>query len=106
MSANIEYTVAAKADLREIIVFYAQTRDEDSATLLIASIIDEIEALADSPMLSNPVAGLPPQYRRWLIFKKRYIVYFERITQDSIRVIRVYGAKRKPLNIFEILGKN
>jgi len=85
---------------------YLEQINPGAADRIEEALITEIETIVTNPMLSNPIPGLLPQYRKWLVLGDRYTVYFERITQDSVKILRVRGARRKPLTKGQILGKN
>ena len=102
MPPVIEYSTQAQLDLDEILEYYLLTVDEDTAIKAITAILTEIDYLTNTPMLGRDIASEAPQYRVWPVFRSRYKIYFERVATDHIKVIRVYGSKRKPLGTEEI----
>ncbi len=104
MPPIVDYSDQAVLDIDEITDFYLAILDAETATRLLTTLVDEIEHLAETPMWSNPIPGLSSQYRQWNIVKPSCKVYFERLDENAIRVLRVRGTKRKPLNPKQILG--
>jgi plasmid stabilization system protein ParE len=98
----IDYSARASLELDEITDYYLRVTDEETTVKVMTAILTEITYLADSPMLGKRIANEAPQYRVWIILKDRFKIYFERIAPDHIRVFRVYGARRKPLNPQEV----
>ncbi len=93
----------AQADFDEITDYYADNLDEETANILVGLLLDQLQKLADTTLISGKqVQGMSQQYRQWNILDGKYQVYFTRARNGNIRVLRIYNSKRRPLKPDEI----
>lgn len=100
----LEFAEVAARDIDAITDWYSSNTDEETTVRAMAVIVAELDDLAVKPLLGNPIPNLPPQFRRWLILRGRYYVYYERLAPDHIKVLRIYNSRRRrQLSAEEIL---
>lgn len=102
--ATVEYSRQGQANLREIIGWHLlNSRDEETALRTIATLLKQIEALAENPLLGTRISPkMPPERRSWLVLNERYKVYYERLADDHIYVVMVRPTRRAPISQAEI----
>jgi plasmid stabilization system protein ParE len=100
---KVEYTDDALADLDEIATFLASYLDEDSVSLVIEKLYQEVQRIANLPFIGDAVIGLPIEYKRWLIYNRRYWIIFKRHA-TTFEVFRIWSTRRPFLQPSEILG--
>lgn len=104
MAVIPQYTRKAFADILEITAYYLRISDLAATTRIVSAIYNEIQNLANSPSAGGvQVEDMSPRFRRWTILNRKYYVYFTRLKDGNIAILRIYSAKRKPLKPEEIL---
>jgi plasmid stabilization system protein ParE len=83
--------------------FYLDRTDPATATRSIATIISKCRYLAENQMIGRRLEGYGDEYQSWLALNNRYVIYFRRTGQNSIKVIRVWGANRLPLGFEDLI---
>ncbi len=103
MSPTVDYSEVARLDIAELTVWYLANTDEDTAIRALSALVTEIDYLAETPMVGNLIAGLGRSFRYWEVLNRKYKAYYERLGPEYIKVLRVYGSRRRELTPAEIL---
>ncbi len=92
----IEWSDKAIRDIGQIKRFYVKNSDLPNAIQKLERIIEDIEKLADNPLLgrANPDL-LGSEY--WYALETTYKVFYERTGPNSIKVFRVWPSRSKVL---------
>ena len=100
---RINFATKAKADLREINYYYLQQTDESTTERVLETIRQAIIMNATITVSEgNLVKGTRYTTYRWLIYNKKYHVYYRRQRNGIVRILRIYGTARRPLRSAEI----
>ncbi len=101
--AVVKFTRKAQVDLQDITNFYLKINKE-LAVRNKATIVRELKKLADNPMLGSNDEHSGGQYQYWYVLRLECRVYFKRLGPNSIKVLRVWPARKPPLEPGEIVS--
>lgn len=100
--AAVRFSKKANADLKEFSDYLLAKTDSDFTVKAVNKMLDELQNLADNPMLDRVDNRLNGANKRWYyLYAARFIVYYER-KPLVIRVLRIWPNKRRPLDPAEV----
>jgi plasmid stabilization system protein ParE len=92
-AAKVTFSRESRKDIAEIYDFLNNFADDEFVANTINKLYEDIQRVADTPLLGTLVPKLGGGKKRWLIVDRRYWLIFKR-RKNGIRVVRVWSTRR------------
>ena len=100
---KVVYTEKANEDISAIIRFLLSTTTVTIANRIVQRIYAEVQKFNDNPLLNGySIEDLSGRFRRWTVVNGLYQIYFVKMEDIGMLVVRVWPSKRQPLTADEI----
>ncbi len=102
---RVSLTDEAKADLQEIYDFWYETSGDIKTVAKNADLLaKDLRRIAKTPMLDRHDPELGPNNNRcwYYLSGAKFRIYYLRLAPNSIKVVRIWPSKRKPLGLDKV----
>lgn len=100
--AVVRWSVQARADLREIAVFYTERINKETSKRVTNVVLADIKKVAATPMLGTKDERLGDDYLYWSALRTQYRIYFKRVGPRTIQLYRIWPSRRRPIELYDL----